>query len=343
MNEYLIVSNGLDILNSKPYCIYVLDNILHSLKIKAKCKSIKEHRHYRLYDIELSPGQSIKKIEANVREIGLGLRSLTVPFVTTIPESGIVRLQVAMSEAETIPFNELYDRSIAVKPEGLLPFLLGEQANGEPVWLDMATNPHMLVAGSTGSGKSVLLHTLIANVKKRSDVSLYLVDPKHGVEFHQYNDNCNSLVFDYSGTVKMLQLLADEVEIRYNYFRKLGIKNINESQFVVPKVLVIIDEVADLMMQDEDGILETLLVKISQKSRAVGIHMVLATQRPSVDVLTGLIKANFPARVACRVSSAVDSKVIIDQSGAEHLLNKGDAILNCNMFNNVRFQIAYSS
>ena len=321
----------------------MLDDILHSLKIKAKCKSIKEHRHYKLYDIELEPGQSIKKIEANAREIGLALRSLTVPFITTIPESGIVRLQVAISEAEVIPFDELYNRSIGLKPEGLLPFLLGEQANGEPVWLDMASNPHMLVAGSTGSGKSVFLHTLIANAKKRNDVMLYLVDPKNGVEFAQYNNDCNSIVYDYDGTIKMLQLLYDEVESRYHYFRKLGIKNLNESPYVVPKILVIIDEVADLMMQDDSGTLETLLVKISQKSRAVGIHMVLATQRPSVDVLTGLIKANFPARVACRVSSAVDSKVIIDQSGAEHLMAKGDAILNCNMFNNIRFQIAYSS
>lgn len=321
----------------------MLDDILHNLKIKARCVAEKSHRHYKLFDIELSPGQSIKRIESHVREIGLGLRSLTIPIVSTIPESGIVRLQVAMSEAETIPFEELYERSVGVKPEGLLPFLLGEQANGEPVWLDMATNPHMLIAGSTGSGKSVFLHTLIANVKKRNDVMLYLVDPKSGVEFGQYRDDCNSIVYDYAGTIKMLQLLYTEVEERYKFFRKLGIKNLSESPFVVPKIMVIIDEVADLMMQDDLGIFETLLVKISQKSRAVGIHMVLATQRPSVDVLTGIIKANFPARVACRVSSAVDSKVILDQSGAEHLMAKGDAILNCNMFNNVRFQIAYSS
>lgn len=319
-----------------------MDEILSSLKIKARCLSVKEHRHYKLYDIQLEPGQSIKKIESNVREIGLGLRSLTVPFVTTIPESGIVRLQVAMKVAETISFNELYERSIELKPTGLLPFLLGEQANGEPVWLDMVTNPHMLVAGSTGSGKSVFLHTLIANVKKRNDIMLYLVDPKNGVEFGQYDNDCNHIVYDYAGTIKMLQLLADEVESRYNLFRQLGMKNLNESPFVVPKVLVIIDEVADLMLQDDDGIFETLLIKISQKSRAVGIHMVLATQRPSVNVLTGLIKANFPARVACRVSSATDSKVIIDQSGAEHLMGHGDAILNCNMFSNIRFQIAYS-
>src|ERR1700748_512539 len=206
------------------YSIDVLDKILSSLKIKAHCESIKSHRHYQLYDIKLEPGQSIKKIESNVREIGLGLRSLTVPFVTTIPESGIVRLQVATKEAETIHFNDLYERSIHLKPAGLLPFLLGEQANGEPVWLDMATNPHMLVAGFTGSGKSVLLHTLIANVKKRNDVMLYLVDPKNGVEFGQYANDCNSIVYDYAGTIKMLQLLAGEVEERYNLFRQRGIK-----------------------------------------------------------------------------------------------------------------------
>ena len=216
----------------------VIDSILKSFKIRGHCKDVKEHRHYKLYDIELDPGQSIKKIETNAREIGLALRSLTIPIVTTISGSGIVRLQVATRTADMINFDELYGRSINNRPDGLLTFLLGEQATGEPIWLDMATNPHMLVAGTTGSGKSVFLHTLIANIKKRDDVMLYLVDPKNGVEFGKYVRDCNSIVYNYNGVIKMLKLLAEEIEERYNLFRVLGIKSLNESPFVVPKIVV---------------------------------------------------------------------------------------------------------
>jgi S-DNA-T family DNA segregation ATPase FtsK/SpoIIIE len=319
-----------------------MDEVLHSLKIKGRCKAVRDYRHFRLYDVELNAGQSIKKLESHAREIGLALRSRTVPIITMIPENGIVQIQITTGAASVIPFNELYDRSLNSKPEGLLPFLLGEQANGNPIWLDMATNPHMLVAGSTGSGKSVFLHTLIANVMKRNDISLYLVDPKQGVEFSKYNNACNSIVYDYDSSVQLLEMLAEEVEHRYELFSRLKIKSIQDSPHVVPKIMVIIDEVSDLMLQDSDKKFQHLLVKISQKSRAVGIHMVLATQRPSVDVLTGLIKANFPARVAFKVSTAVDSRVILDAGGAENLMNRGDGILNCNRFEMVRFQSAFT-
>lgn len=319
-----------------------MDEVLHSLKIKGRCKAVRDYRHFRLYDVELNAGQSIKKLESHAREIGLALRSRTTPIITMIPENGIVQIQITTGNASVIPFNELYDRSLDSKPEGLLPFLLGEQANGNPVWLDMATNPHMLVAGSTGSGKSVFLHTLIANVMKRNDINLYLVDPKQGVEFSKYSSVCNSIVYDYESSVQLLEMLTEEVEHRYELFRRLNIKSIQDSPHVVPKILVIIDEVSDLMLQDTDKKFQHLLVKISQKSRAVGIHMVLATQRPSVDVLTGLIKANFPARVAFKVSSTIDSRVILDSVGAENLMNRGDGILNCNKFEMVRFQSAFS-
>lgn len=322
--------------------IVEMDEVLRSLKIKGRCKSVRDYRHFRLYDIELNAGQSIKKLESHAREIGLALRSRSVPTIKMIPENGIVQIQITTGTASVIPFEELYERSLPYKPEGLLPFLLGEQADGNSVWLDMATNPHMLVAGSTGSGKSVFLHTLIANVIKRNDISLYLVDPKQGVEFHKYNNICNSIVYDYESSVQLLLMLTEEVERRYEMFHRLNIKSIQECPLVVSKILVIIDEVSDLILQDSNKQFQNLLIKISQKSRAVGIHMVLATQRPSVDVLTGLIKANFPARVAFKVSSAIDSKVILDSSGAENLMNRGDAILNCNKFEMVRFQSAYT-
>lgn len=320
-----------------------MDEILRSLKIKGHCKKISDYRHFRLYDIELNPSQSIKKLESQAREIGLALHSLGVPTINVIPEDGIIQIQIATGQASSLPFEELYNKNIGNKPDGLLTFLLGEEANGNPIWLDMATNPHMLVAGSTGSGKSVFLHTLIANVKKRNDIMLYLVDPKQGVEFGKYSDIANAIINDYDSALNLLQMLTEEVEHRLSLFKTMGIKNIKDSPYIVPKILVIIDEVSDLMMQDKDKKFQNLLVRISQKSRAVGIHMVLATQRPSVDVLTGLIKANFPARVAFKVSSAIDSRVILDSVGAENLINKGDAILSCNKFDKVRFQAAYVS
>jgi S-DNA-T family DNA segregation ATPase FtsK/SpoIIIE len=325
-----------------------MDTLLRSLKIRGSCKSIKEYRHFKIYDVELEHGQSIKKIENNAREIGLALKSLSIPIVTTIPAKGLVRIQTTTSEPELLSFDELYKRATPNNDDSLLPFLIGEQSSGEAVWIDMAANPHLLLSGCTGSGKSVLLHTLISNVKKRDDVLLYLVDPKHGVEFGQYN-KLATIVYDYTGTIRMLERLHEEMEERYNLFRRIGIKNLKESPFVVPKVLVIIDEVADLMLQDKEksniqrGMFEKLLISIAQKSRAVGIHLVLATQRPSVDIITGLIKANFPARIACKVSSSIDSKVILDQAGAENLLGKGDALMNTERYHNVRLQIALSN
>lgn len=327
----------------------MINSILQSLKIKGECKGITDHRHYRLYDIELAPGQSLRKLESHVREIGLALRSLNQPAIIPIPERGIVRLQTTARKPNVLWFDKLYESCKNDKPEGLLQFLVGEQNDGAPVWIDFAKAPHMLVAGGTGSGKSSFLHTIIANCLKRDDIWLYLADPKHGVEFYKYEDYANVIVHTYDETVSMLENLHADMEQRYELFRKLGIKNIAESPFVAPKIMVIIDEVADLMLRDKDkknpnrGQFERLLIGLAQKSRAVGIHIILATQRPSVDVLTGLIKANFPSRLACKVSSSVDSKVIIDQAGAENLGGRGEAILNHDNHYGIRFQVAFSS
>jgi S-DNA-T family DNA segregation ATPase FtsK/SpoIIIE len=323
----------------------MIEPILHSLKIRGRCKDVKENRHFRTYDIELEPGQSLRKLENHLREIGLMLRSHSIPTMTTVPESGIVRLQITHCPQQVLNFDELFAKNISTRPNTLLPFLLGEDASGKAIWIDVATCPHILVAGSTGSGKSVFLHTLIANALKRDDVQLYLVDPKAGIEFNVYKNEANIIVNTYEESIKLLRFLQEEMEERYEKFQELGIRSISDCPFIVPKVLVIIDEVSDLMLQDQDknnksrGVFEKLLIQIAQKSRAVGIHLVLATQRPSVDVLTGLIKANFPARIACKVSSAIDSKVILDQHGAENLLGRGDALLRSDN-GNIRFQVA---
>jgi S-DNA-T family DNA segregation ATPase FtsK/SpoIIIE len=229
--------------------------------------------------------------------------------------------------------------------KGTLPFVIGEAFNGSPIILDMATNPHLLVAGSTGSGKSVLLHTLIVNALKRDDVELYLSDTKK-VEFNIYNsekfsDHVMIRSFDYNSTLDMLNYIHGEMERRYTILSKYEPLKDRYKKPSFSKMLIIIDEVSDLMLFDKNKVFEDVVVKLAQKARAVGIFIVLATQRPSVDVLTGLIKANFPARISFKVSSKIDSRVILDATGAESLAGKGDAIINNSVYNYTRFQSAF--
>jgi len=323
--------------------IQTMNNILNGLEIGASCIDAKQHRHLAYYDIKLSPGAKVRDLETNCREIALGLYAMKSPIIDVISKQGIVRIKVAHSEATVLPFNQLYNNSIA--PEGTLQFLLGETDTGEPLWVDMAENPHMLIAGTTGSGKSTLLHVIIANALTRKDIKLYLIDPKQGVEFIKYKDKAK-IITNYNDTVKKLKDLHEEMENRYQMMGRFGFSSIKQmkNQF---KIMVIIDEISDLMLMDSDkssltrGLMERLLVSLAQKARAAGIYLVAATQRPSVDVLTGILKTNFPARIACQVSSRVDSQVILDMPGAESLLGKGDAIIKTGKHNYVRFQSAY--
>lgn len=325
------------------------DKILNQFKIKAKCVGVSTHRHLTFCNLNLDCGVKVRKIESCAREIGLALRSKGTPLVITDSEKGIVSIQFATRNADTLPFVDLFNLYKNSTPDGILPFLLGEQGNGQPLWIDMAKNPHMLIAGGTGSGKSTLLHTIIANAVFRKDIQLYLSDPKAGVEFSLYDkyDCCNYLAIDYDSTLKMLEFINEEMERRYQALSRFNISSIEQNKEIFPKIMVIIDEVADLILQDQDknnlnkGRFEHLLCLIAQKSRAAGIFMILATQRPSVDIISGRIKANFPARIACKVSSAVDSKVILDQTGAESLLGRGDAIINSANYNYTRFQVSY--
>lgn len=327
-----------------------LNSILNGLKIKGECIAVRQHRHLVFCEIILAPGQKVRKLETSAREIGLALKAKTTPIISVNSEKGVVSIQFAVRAADVLSFEELWHNHINAIPKGILPYLIGEQGDGQPLWVDMAMNPHLLIAGGTGSGKSSLLHLLIMNSILRDDVWLYLVDPKGGVEFGLYeNKYCNFLAKDYHSALSMLNELAEEMERRYEQLRKYNISSIEQSPYIFPKILVVIDEVADLMMQDQNkrnphrGLFESQLCTIAQKSRAAGIYLVLATQRPSVDVITGLIKANFPARIACKVSSGVDSKVILDQPGAESLLGRGDGIINAGTYNYVRFQAAYIS
>lgn len=322
-----------------------MNETLEAFGAKAECVRAHCHRHLAVFDIRLRDGYRVRRLEWYSREIALSLQTKTEPIVTTVPELGVVRLKVAMDDAETLSLKDIFSQHSA--PPGILPFLIGETDEGKPLWLDMATNPHMLVAGGTGSGKSTFLHVLIANALRRNDVDLFLVDPKHGVEFGMYVRDAMAITSSYEDTVAMLERIRELMEVRYEEMRQLGINSIEMRPEIFKKKLIIIDEVADLMIWDSDkknpdrGSFEKLLISIAQKARAAGIYMVLATQRPDVSVLTGLVKTNFPARLACKVSCHQDSKVILDRTGAESLLGRGDAILNTGKHNYVRFQVAH--
>lgn len=321
-----------------------LNDTFAGLKLDAKCIDVRQHRHFCFYDVKLGLSCRVNKLQSLGNEIALRIKSKTTPITRILREKGIVRLQVVNGIPEPLDFVETYNKP---KPQGLvMPFVFGETDEGEILWNDMAANPHMLVAGSTGSGKSVFLHTLMANAVRTPNLRIYLVDPK-GVEFAPYTNLCMKRIVwqtaqHYAETIEMLNDLVQEMEERYEMLMELGCSSIDQAPWLFDKILVIIDEVSDIMMIDgRVKRFESLIVKLAQKCRAVGMYMVLATQRPSVDVLTGLIKANFEARLACRVSSRVDSQVILDHPGAEHLVGRGDAIFKNRVCDSVRLQIAY--
>jgi len=321
-----------------------LNEIFKAFKIRAKCVGANTHRHFAYYDVELDPGTRISRIQRYANELAIAMRANSAIIVKPIPSQGIVRLQTTLRNADIVSFDELYDMYTSPSNQ-TLPFLLGETDEGELLFMDMAKNPHLLVAGSTGSGKSVFLHTLINNAFRHSNMKVYLVDTKR-VEFSTYANMQSSTIAHVSNTyqeaMNVLEHLNCIMDHRYEYMAGRGIQSVEEAPDLFDNILLIIDEAADLMLYEKGKAFENLVAKLAQKARAAGIYMVFATQRPSVDVFTGLIKANFPARLSCKVTSKVDSKVILDRQGAENLIGRGDAILNNSAFDMTRLQVAYS-
>lgn len=321
-----------------------LNQVLKAFKIDGVCTNVHEHRHMKFYDVRLTPGTPISKLEKFTREIALELRSITTPIIKSVPDKGVIRLQVATKQAEVLPLTALLKRTELIDP-GTLPMILGETDEGRKLCVDFAKHPHTLIAGGTGSGKSILLHNIIANIAnlnstENKNIKVFLCDPKR-VEFNAYKNKrfVTDIAYDYADTVKMLELISRQMESRYESLAKL---NVSDSRGIFPSYVVIIDEVADLMQNKKERKVEELLVRLGQKSRAAGIYLIAATQRPSVDVLTGLIKANFPARISCKVATRIDSQVIMDSPGAENLLGYGDALYQSPLTDRIRFQVAYT-
>lgn len=310
--------------------------ILQSFRIKAKCTSYQKINHYFFYDIKLENNTKVNDIKKYGDEISLLLKTPSKPSIKVLHQEGVIRLEFAESASHCLNlFDFFMNRNL---PKGLINCLLGQTVDGKKVWMDLAQNPHMLIAGTTGSGKSTLLHNIIANLFNYNDVDLCLIDPKQ-IEFSDYEKIGHSVrvIYTYSETINLIKKYIEVMEERYSRMRT------GESISKMKPIVIIIDEFADLIMQDVGNSFRDLVCRLAAKCRVARIHLILATQRPSVDVVSGVIKANFPARIACRVASNIDSRVIINSIGAENLFGKGDALIRDNFRQMERFQIAYTN
>lgn len=312
-----------------------LNKILDSFNIGAKCLSITESDNYTFFNLRLHANTRVKDIQKYSDELSLALRAPCRPSFKILHEQGIVRMEFATPRAKMLKLFDYFGNDDI--PSGDIICLLGQTVDGKKMWMDLTKNPHMLVAGTTGSGKSTLLHNIVANVCNYNDADMYLVDPKR-IEFSSYENLRNTNVYyNYSDTIELLSNLIEIMEYRYDLIR-----NGRSLQDIKP-ILIIIDEFADLIIQDKDDIFFTKLCCLAQKCRSVKMSLIISTQRPSVNIINGVVKANFPARISCKVASHVDSKVVLDVTGAENLLGQGDALLRDNFHSMDRFQIAYTN
>ena len=319
-----------------------INNILNSLKVKAECVDYNKIRNVSLYDLRLTPGTRVRELQKFADEISLAMKAHARPLVKVMSERGIVRLEVIDEKPHKIAFFDEIQKIKSVP--SIIPIYLGSSVNGDDMWMDLSKNPHTLIAGCTGSGKSTLLQVIMANALRLQGIRICLLDSKN-VEFQDYIKFDNvSIANDYNSGLDMLFYLIDEMEYRY---KLMSNKQLLSSSFGLdnldfPNILFIVDEFADLIMQDDSKVFFNQC-RLAQKSRAAGIYCVLATQRPSVDIVKGSIKANFPARISCQVASGIDSKVILDTGGAELLGGCGDAIIKNYNNNFQRFQCAYTT
>lgn len=317
-----------------------LKETLNEFKISAEVTGIRKGPVVTMFEILPAPGVKLSKIVALQDNIALRLAASSVRIVAPIPGKRAVGIEVPNEDRAIVTFRELIEQNLSEYKKMAIPVVLGKDIQGEAQLLDIAKTPHLLIAGSTGSGKSVCVNSIILSILyKRSpnEVKLILVDPKI-VELKLYNDIPHLLtpvITEPKKALQSLQYCLCEMERRYALLDGLGVRDIiNYNKRVeerhiatekLPYIVVIIDEFADLMATTGKE-LESTIARLCAMSRAVGIHIVLATQRPSIDVITGLIKANIPSRIAFMVASKMDSRIIIDQVGAEKLLGRGDML-----------------
>ncbi len=321
----------------------VLQKTLNSFGVKAEIKHVSLGPSVTKYEIHPDIGVKVSRIVNLADDIALALAAKDIRIEAPIPGKSLIGIEVPNREIATVSFRDVVEH----QPDNhghILQVPLGKDVNGNVIAADLTKMPHLLIAGSTGSGKSVAINGIITSIllnAKPSQVKLMLIDPKK-VELGVYNGIPHLLspvVSEPKKAARALQKVVSEMENRYELFAKFGQRKISTyNEFVaknnreaevkiqpMPYIVVIVDELADLMMTVSNDV-EAAIIRLAQMGRAAGIHMILATQRPSVDVITGLIKANVPSRIAFAVSSGIDSRTIIDTNGAEKLLGRGDML-----------------
>ena len=316
-----------------------LEKTLYSFGVSAKVENVSVGPAITRYELKPAEGVRVSKIANLADDIALNLAAETIRIEAPIPGKQAVGIEVPNKENEVVHFRDIIDTDEFRNHKSKLAFALGKDVAGKEIVTDIAKMPHVMIAGATGSGKSVCINTLISSIiykAKPSEVKLVMVDPKV-VELSVYNGIPHLLIPVVTDPRKAAGALAwavQEMENRYNAFAEKGVRDLKgyneaikneEGIGRLPHIIIIIDELADLMMVAKNDV-EDAICRLAQKARAAGMHLVIATQRPSVDVITGLIKANIPSRIAFAVSSQVDSRTILDMVGAEKLLGKGDML-----------------
>ena len=316
-----------------------LQKTLYSFGVSAKVENVSVGPAITRYELKPSEGVRVSKIANLADDIALNLAAATIRIEAPIPGKQAVGIEVPNQEKEAVYMREVIDSDEFRKNESKLTVALGKDVAGNIQLADIAKMPHVLIAGATGSGKSVCVNTIITSIiynSKPSEVKFVMVDPKV-VELSVYNGIPHLLIPVVTDPRKAAGALAwavQEMDDRYNKFATKGVRDLKgynklieneEGAGKLPQIVIIVDELADLMMVAKNDV-EDSICRLAQKARAAGMHLVIATQRPSVDVITGLIKANVPSRIAFAVSSQVDSRTILDSVGAEKLLGKGDML-----------------
>jgi S-DNA-T family DNA segregation ATPase FtsK/SpoIIIE len=326
---------------------HILEQTLESFQIVAKVDSIHCGPRIASFEVIPSTGTKVQKIKALENDIALNLKAKSTRIIAPIPGKAAVGIEIPNPKPHEVNFKELLENYQMGPKKHEIPILIGKSVIGEDVTADLAKMPHCLVAGATGSGKSVFMNTLILSIlmnARPDEIKLLMVDPKK-VELTAYSNLPHMIapvITEPHGAQAALNWLVKEMQLRYEILKQTRYRNIlsfndrkrnieKEEELSIeipekmPYIVAIIDEFADLMMAAQTDI-ETPIARIAQMARAVGIHMVLATQRPSREVITGLIKANFPTRISFKVASKVNSSIVLDELGAERLLGNGDML-----------------
>jgi DNA segregation ATPase FtsK/SpoIIIE-like protein len=321
----------------------LIENKLKDFGVSGKVTEIRPGPVITMFEYRPAPGIKINKIAALENDLAMGLSALSIRIVAPIPGKDVIGIEVPNAKREMVVLREMIEDPAFSNSKSKMTIALGKDISGLPFYMDLRRSPHLMIAGTTGSGKSVLLNAVITSMLYKAspyELKFIMIDPKM-LELSVYEDIPHLLhpvVTEPKKAAAALRWAVEEMENRYRTLSEEGVRDIethnrnvqrmdtdDKWEKLLPYIVIVLDELADLMMIAPNEIKESI-TRLSQKARAAGIHLIVATQRPSADIVAGLIKANFPARISFLVSSKIDSRIILDTGGAERLLGKGDML-----------------